>query len=645
MAYLSWRFVLRCGVLLVALVPLAAQNQTEQQYMASVNSAIDSLVPTLGTPTQRIIFGGNLVGAYGTRIANENLAVVLAWVDGLKAAGVQRVEINPSISTLSHPANVTSYDAIVRHIRELGMQLAINPEYETGEADPTPITNFAEFQTAALAEYQELAARYQPDNFVIVHEPDTMAARMGFTTQISDWHNFILAAAPIIKAASPHTRIGAGCAYNIQLNDYQSEDDYYQDFVTISVLDFMTMDIYSSAFDKFTEWAQLARSNGKGVYIEEVWAPFDLPDPLPPYTGESLADISLIGPVDGDFAVMDANWLHGIALFAAANHMESMTAFPTEAFFWYGPAGEDTPDNPSYRSADEQAIQQGQLSSTGQAYLADSQQMGAGRLTNLSSASYGTLPTVFNPTCGTGANPCNAQSIVAPDSLMSAFGTDLATTSALDGTFPTSLGGTTMTLVDSTNTSYAVEMYYVGPNQINYYVPSNAQAGPATITATSGDGTQTSGSVLIAPVAPGLFTANASGQGAASAFVICAGVCAGWPNRQANGQYMQDAFTCGGSAGCTPQPLSWGASDIVVVEFFGTGFRHISSPGALTVLMNGQSVPYQYAGAQGDIGLDQLNVQLPNSLAGSGNVSVAMSVQDTVDNVTVTSNAVVLNIQ
>jgi uncharacterized protein (TIGR03437 family) len=108
---------------------------------------------------------------------------------------------------------------------------------------------------------------------------------------------------------------------------------------------------------------------------------------------------------------------------------------------------------------------------------------------------------------------------------------------------------------------------------------------------------------------------------------------------------MQDAFTCGGSAGCTPQPLSWGASDIVVVEFFGTGFRHISSPGALTVLMNGQSVPYQYAGAQGDIGLDQLNVQLPNSLAGSGNVSVAMSVQDTVDNVTVTSNAVVLNIQ
>jgi uncharacterized protein (TIGR03437 family) len=76
------------------------------------------------------------------------------------------------------------------------------------------------------------------------------------------------------------------------------------------------------------------------------------------------------------------------------------------------------------------------------------------------------------------------------------------------GTFPTTLGGTTMTLVDATNTSYPVQMYYAGPNQVNYYVPTNAQPGPATVTTTSGDGTQTTGNVLIAPVAPGLFTAT-----------------------------------------------------------------------------------------------------------------------------------------
>jgi uncharacterized protein (TIGR03437 family) len=633
------------SLLAMAAAPLAAQNQTEQQYISSVNMANNNLVGTLGAPTQPIIIGGNLVGAYGTKIANIDLSVALDWVDGLKAAGVQRVEFNPSMATMSHPGNVTKYDAIVRHIRELGLQLAINPEYEVGEVDPSPIINFAEFQTQALAEYQELASRYQPDNFVIVHEPDTAAARLGFTTSISDWHNFILAAAPIIKSASPHTRVGAGCDYNPALKTYQSEDSYFQDFVTIPALDFMTMDIYSTAFDEFAQWAQLAQANNKGVYIEEVWTPFDLPNPLPPWNGEPLADRALIGPVNADFASMDANWLHGMMLFASANHMEGMTAFTTEAFFWYGSAGEDTPDDTAYQTADEQAIQQGQLSTTGQAYLADSRQMGVAQLTNISSASYATLPTVFNPTCGPGANPCNAQTLVAPDALVSAFGADLATTSAFDGTFPTSLGGTTMTLVDATNTSYPVQMYYVGPNQVNYYVPTNTQPGPATITVSSGDGTHTIGSVLVAPVAPGLFTANASGQGVASAVAICAGVCAGWPNRQADGQYFQDAFTCGGSAGCTPQPLGIGPSDTVVMEFFGTGFRHLSSPSALAVQIGGQSVPFQYAGAQGDTGLDQLNVQLPYSLAGSGQVNLVLSLQDTVDNVTVTSNTVTLNIE
>jgi hypothetical protein len=167
------------GLPVIAVTPLAAQNRTEQQYIASVNTAIDSLIATLGTPTQPIIIGGNLVGAYGTKIADIDLSVVLDWVDGLKAAGVQRIEFNPSMATLTHPGNVTAYDAIVRHIRELGLQLAINPEYEVGEIDPSPIANFAQFQAQALAEYQELASRYQPDNFVITHEPDTPPRALG----------------------------------------------------------------------------------------------------------------------------------------------------------------------------------------------------------------------------------------------------------------------------------------------------------------------------------------------------------------------------------------------------------------------------------------------------------------------------------
>jgi hypothetical protein len=160
-------------------------------------------------------------------------------------------------------------------------------------------------------------------------------------------------------------------------------------------VDFVTMDIYNTAFDKFAQWAQLAQANGKPAYIEEAWAP-DLPNPIGPWNGEPLAGRAIIGPVDADFAAMDANWLHGMMLFASANHLEAMTAFTTEAFFYYGSASDATPDNTTYQTADGQAIQQGQLSSTGQAYLADSRQMGVQRLVDLSSASYATLPTVFN---------------------------------------------------------------------------------------------------------------------------------------------------------------------------------------------------------------------------------------------------------
>jgi len=79
------RTIVLALLLPLAAVPLAAQNQTEQQYITSVNTAINNLVGTLGAPTQPIIIGGNLGGAYGTRVGNMDLSVVLDWVDGLES--------------------------------------------------------------------------------------------------------------------------------------------------------------------------------------------------------------------------------------------------------------------------------------------------------------------------------------------------------------------------------------------------------------------------------------------------------------------------------------------------------------------------------------------------------------------------------
>jgi len=107
-----------------------------------------------------------------------------------------------------------------------------------------------------------------------------------------------------------------------------------------------------------------------------------------------------------------------------------------------------------------------------------------------------------------------------------------------------------------------------------------------------------------------------------------------------------DTFTCGSTAGsCVPAPISLGAStDIVVVELFGTGIRHLSSEAAVSAAINGQALPVQYAGAQpSDLGLDQVNLEIPHSLVGSGQVNLVVTVAITGG--TVTLNTVTLDIQ
>jgi uncharacterized protein (TIGR03437 family) len=228
---------------------------------------------------------------------------------------------------------------------------------------------------------------------------------------------------------------------------------------------------------------------------------------------------------------------------------------------------------------------------------------------------------------------------VAPDGLVSAFGADLATKTAVSSSYPTSLGGTSVTLVDSTNTTYNAQIYSVSPQQVNYLIPSKVNAGKAIVTVTSGDGVQTTGVVLVQTVAPGLYTANANGEGVAAAIVV---------TTHADGsQSSADVFTCGGTAGsCVPAPISLGSStDTVAVELFGTGIRHLSSTAAVSATINNQALPVLFAGAQPTfLGLDQINVEIPRSLAGSGLVNLMLTIA-TAPGATVPLNAVTLDIQ
>lgn len=641
---------LRALAWLIALLALAArlpaQNQpTEQQFIDSTTAAISAFQNSLAPATGKIVFSGNLVyanGAVFTQSGTPPLSVMLQYVEGLKAAGAQRIDLNPGVMSLNNEAATAAYDALVAHIRELGLQLAINPQVVGGELGSSP--TFKDFHDAAMTAYPALAARYQPDNFVIVHEPTTMDARLGIATTIGNWDGFIRSVAPLIRAASPHTRLGAGGFYN------SIENAYFQDFVGIPVLDFMTMDIYDdSNFSGLNTWIQLAHSavdpthpGGKGIYIEETWAPKYLPDPLPPGWQSNpggLDAIALVGSCNTDFIGLDISWLTAMAMWASSSGMEAVTPFTTEAFFAYGSAPHDYPFEATYLSNALLAIQNGAiqddgqpLTATGRAYLALQAQYGIAEVTNISSASYATLPSVFTPNCGSaGQSPCNAQTVVAPDELVSAFGADLATTTKLDGSFPTSLGGTTATLVDSSNTSYPVPLFFVSQYQVNYYVPPAVQAGPAILTVKSGDGALTSGVVLVSPVMPGLYTANALGHGAPAAWAIIA---------HADGSQSSQLITCSSTAGCEQAaPLSLASTDALYLELYGTGIRHVSGLSAVTATGNGTSVAVQYAGPSGYTGEDQVNIQIPQSLFGNGVLNVVLTVGGQ------TANTVTLNLQ
>ena len=97
--------------------------------------------------------------------------------------------------------------------------------------------------------------------------------------------------------------------------------------------------------------------------------------------------------------------------------------------------------------------------------------------------------------------------------------------------------------------------------------------------------------VQIDPVAPGLFSADASGKGAAAAVALLA-----------DGT-TQMTFQCAAGK-CTTAPVAAGAQTIILL--YGTGIRGYKS---ISATMGGQKADIVGAAAQGQYpGLDQVNV-------------------------------------
>ncbi len=141
-------------------------------------------------------------------------------------------------------------------------------------------------------------------------------------------------------------------------------------------------------------------------------------------------------------------------------------------------------------------------------------------------------------------------------------------------------------------------------------IPAQTSIGAATVIVTGVLlGQSLSAQVQIAAVAPALFTV---GSETAAAYAVQVA-----PN---GAQTVLPVFTT------MPVPIDLSPPDAVYLALFGAGFDSANTS-STKVTVQGVSVPVTYAGPQGTyLGMDQINILLPPSLARTGLANISVSV-------------------
>ncbi|MBL8191418.1 MAG: hypothetical protein JNK38_25600 [Acidobacteria bacterium] len=208
--------------------------------------------------------------------------------------------------------------------------------------------------------------------------------------------------------------------------------------------------------------------------------------------------------------------------------------------------------------------------------------------------------------------------VITPDTIVAAFGTFTTQNNqvfiANTAPLPTTLGGVRVRIA---NTDCG--LFFVAPSQINLVIPSNVPDGASvTMTVTNSNNTTTTGTVTVVRSAPGIFSARATGTGAAAAQTSDGGPLIN--------TYNPDGTERDVSAGTKDKPNA--------LVLYVTGIRNTPATNpsdgngvaeSVTCRIQGVPATVFYAGpAPGFIGLDQVNVIIPPELAGLGSVNVRL---------------------
>ncbi|HMV46344.1 MAG TPA: hypothetical protein PLD20_29540 [Blastocatellia bacterium] len=220
----------------------------------------------------------------------------------------------------------------------------------------------------------------------------------------------------------------------------------------------------------------------------------------------------------------------------------------------------------------------------------------------------------------TAVSGANYQELLTGDQIVAAFGTNLAAITAVAALpLPTALGGRMVFIRDWNGIEQVVQLLFVSPTQINFIMPPTGELSGFRTLIVKNESNQviSVGVPRINQISPGFFSANADGQGLASAVILRV-------RADDSRQYEAISRFDETQRKFVPIPIDLGPeSEFVVLALFGTGWRRTGAVSDVNMKIGGIDCPIDYVGDQPTIeGLDQINVRLPRALIGRGDVTI-----------------------
>jgi len=537
---------------------------------------------------------------------------------------------------------LTVYQNLQKSIHQSGMKMIVEsavlfPGYFSANSGFNLTGYYAglsdtEYEAARAQNVLTIAQQIGPDYINLNSEPDTdlqLTKRTSLygTPQAYAMMNEIIISH--VRAQGVTIPIGAGVG--TWLNGQAGATDWVQALLGTDI-DYLDLHVYATNYNFLPNaitYADMALQAGKKVAISECW---DLKETDQEFTGTTVSNEDSYYARDtfSFWAPVDTAFVEAFVNFADWKGLIYVSPFWTRYYWAYLNYNQEQSAGAALTmdaSSAQQVLSDATVqftkaiqnrtppTFTGQAYQAAIAIAEVKAVTSLSAAGYGAT--------------------LAPNSLVSLFATNIATqvsvaTNPPPAPLPTNLGGVSATITDISGTATPISLIAVTPGQINAVLPDGLQAGPAVVDVTTASGAQITGDATLVAVAPSLFSANQTGRGTAAAQVAIG-------HADGSQTFIPAIATCSSSS-CTPIPIDLGSStDQAFLVLFGTGIRGAGAASAVTATVGNTPCQVVFAGAQGTyFGLDQVDIELPHSLAGSGTVNVVITAAgETANTVTV----------